>query len=183
MTETEKELSRGAYYSKLPEVRAIFLASSYLGNVQLFNKGDYPYDEAKKLLNDAGIALSKAATLIHESVCKAKIEAEKRSMPLLVQLCTRRMLEIPQEIEVAIKEFESVKKRYDAKREELEKRSFAQDQIDAILSDDDKPNHPAHQAKLAQLKAEDKALADFCKDYPRYDQNKLIGTSFQNWQP
>ena len=73
--------------------------------------------------------------------------------------------------------------RYSHAINQLQVTGYNQLQINEIMATTPKPTLQAYEAEVAALTRENEALEAFVVDFPRYDQELLIGTSFENWQP
>lgn len=96
----------------------------------------------------------------------------------LINRASSRFFAIDADIELAKAIQLHTQNAHDVKTDELKKMSFAQEEIDAVLTDP-APEIAALEQKIAGLRAEKLRISDFLNDSPRYNTDLLKYTSIE----
>jgi len=151
--------------------------------VSAITQADSRFSNLEACLSAASGALNELSLTLQSVVADDKSQAEERGMRELVQLCCNRLYKIPEQYSIKRRMFNGDKINHASALNDLTIKGYTAAQIERIMEVSPKPDETAHHAELVALDAEQAALEAFVADFPRYNQDLLIGTQFENWQP
>jgi len=181
-------LDKKSYYSSLETSDALKAIVSKLEKltpvIDNLSKTDERFSELSATFANNLASLIEIKNTLNDVAEGDKKQAEERGMKTLSNLITKRLLEIPGKIKSERFKFKIEKDRYHHKVDELTKQGFKEYEITAIIGTQPYQNEHDFYLKFIQpLEREQEALTAFKKDFPRYNQELLVGTEFENWQP
>jgi len=181
-------LDKKSYYKSLETSDALKAIVSKLEKltsvIDNLSKTDERFSELLANFESSLASLIEIKNTLNNVAESDKKQAKDRGMDVLTNLVTKRLFEIPSKIESERFKFRVEKDRYHHKVDELTKQGFKEYEITQIIGTEPYKNEHDFYLKFIQpLESEQDALTAFKKDFPRYNQELLVGTEFENWQP